>query len=188
MSIKQIVAGTKVLGLAVAAINHATGRTSDAALLRAAGAAYGISANQVANLKPLEVLPYSLDLISRLTPDGLKPLGDALSGIVTMAVRSTIQRRVVISYNFLKFVIQRALDSDTVMEYLRRDPDFEEGDITADDVISMLYSSSPALAESIESLEHTPLNDPKSAEFAELTAAFDTASPTSAKQVKRRKK
>lgn len=171
--VKTFVTGSKVLGAVVAVLNVRAGKSDRAAEERAIAALFNIPRAAARQLTPQLVLNHSLRTIHDLIPPEMASLGDALSGLCTMLVRSATDHRLVISYEFLKYVFGKALADDTILSYLRQDPQFKDGDLTPEDVISMLYTASPALADAIESLEDSPYNDPSSKEFAQLTNEYD---------------
>lgn len=172
--IKSVVTASKVLGTVVAVINVQTGRAAPDTMWRAAANLYGVSKQQAKNMTVADIIDGSSRVIATMVPPGFSPLANALTGLCRMFIRSAERKQILISHAFLHFIFDRALQSETIVEYLHRDPDYADGDLTADDVIGLLYSSSPALADAIEALEETPYNQTDTAEFKQLVSDFDT--------------
>lgn len=171
-TISSFVTGSKVLGAVISSVNYSLGKCEKKHFERSMASLYGIKPAQVGSLTPKQVGVYSVRVIRKLVPDQMRPLGDALAGLCVTMVNSAEKKKILISYQFLRYIFGRALDSDTVVAYLRKDPEFAEGDVTPDDIIQLLYNASPALADAIEDLEDDPLNDPSSQEFKDAIESF----------------
>lgn len=174
-TVKSIMTATKVLGAVVSVVNYNTGHASKPQVVRSAAALFNITRKEAEALTGDAILTYSLRTIKNVVPSEFSALGDALCGLCRMMVTSATQKRLVISYEFLRYIFGKALSDPTILEHLRKDPDFSEGDITPEDVISMLYTASPALADAIESLEDSPYNNPQSEEFTQLTQEYESS-------------